>query len=123
MKGKIASFTDLEVWKKGHSYVLRIYKITYKFPQEEKYGLGDQLRRAAVSITSNISEGFYRRTSADKVYFYTCALSSLGETQNQIIIALDLYYIDQLIFQQLWEDSMEIQRMLKGLIKSAPTKL
>lgn len=67
---KLSKFTDLIVWQKGHKLVLLIYKITKTFPSEEKFGLISQMQRSAVSITSNISEGFGRRTSLDKKRFY-----------------------------------------------------
>lgn len=65
-KQKIKSFTDLEAWKEGHEFVLTIYKITKEFPKDEMFGLTSQLRRAAVSIVSNIAEGFTRESSKEK---------------------------------------------------------
>jgi four helix bundle protein len=67
---KIISFTDLIVWQKAHQLVLDIYKITEKFPKKETYSLTDQMRRAAVSVSSNIAEGFGRYTYKDKIHFY-----------------------------------------------------
>lgn len=64
------SFEDLEVWQKGHRWVLAIYKLTAKFPREELFGLTSQLRRAAVSVPANIAEGFAKRSDADKMRFY-----------------------------------------------------
>jgi len=117
---KVKSFTDLIVWKKAHFFVLEVYKATKQFPSEEKYGLSDQLRRATVSITSNIVEGFSRRTLQDKVHFYRNSLGSLLEVQNQLLIARDLKYLDN--FKQLAESSIEIKKLISGLIKSAQTK-
>src|SRR3989344_5012387 len=89
---KIKNFTDLLVWQSGHKLVLQIYKITKNFPQEERFGLTDQIRRAAVSITSNIAEGFGRIKYNDKAHFYTMALGSIYEVQNQLMIAKDIGY-------------------------------
>jgi len=120
--GKIRSFTDLIVWRKAHKFVLEIYKLTNSFPKEEKYSLVDQLRRASVSITSNISEGFYRRTSVDKSHFYYTSLGSLAEIQNQLILSRDLNYLNNNLFQKLGKDSVEIHKLINGLIKSSSTK-
>ncbi|OGK15544.1 four helix bundle protein [Candidatus Roizmanbacteria bacterium RIFCSPHIGHO2_01_FULL_39_12c] len=69
-KFKIHSFTDLIAWQKAHQFVLIIYKIAYSFPKEETFGLSSQLKRAAISISSNIAEGFSRKTNKDKVHFF-----------------------------------------------------
>lgn len=122
MENKIHSFTDLIAWQKSHVFVIRIYALTKLFPKEEKYGLSDQIRRAAVSITSNIAEGFYRRTADDKIHFYYLALSSTGEVQNQLLIAKDLNYINDKIFQELAAESILIRKLISGLIKSSSTK-
>lgn len=121
-KGKIKSFTDLFAWKKAHNFVLDIYKTTKKFPQEERFSLIDQMRRAAISITSNIAEGFSKRTSQDKTHFYYHALASLTEIQNQLIIARDLSYITNIQFQQLAQQSIEVHKLIHGIIKSSITK-
>ncbi len=122
MKSQITSFTKLDVWREAHALVLLIYKLTKKFPNEEKFGLTDQLRRAAVSITSNIAEGFYRRTYKDKINFYYHALASTGEVQNQLLIARDLKYIVQEEFVQMAEQSITVHKLLNGLIKSSYKK-
>lgn len=122
MKGVVTSFKDLIVWQKAHSFVLVIYKITATFPKSEQWGLSSQLRRSAVSITSNIAEGFYRRTSADKSNFYTNALGSLGEAENQLIVARDIGYIEHEESRNLEGLIQEIERMIRGIIKSSMTK-
>lgn len=76
-QGKIKSFTDLKVWQKSHRLVLKVYRIIQKFPKEEQFGLSIQLRRAAVSISSNIAEGFSRDHYKDKARFYGMALGSV----------------------------------------------
>ena len=119
---KIRSFTDLIVWQKAHKLILDVYLITKKFPIEERFGLCDQLRRASVSITSNIVEGFYRRTKNDKTHFYYLALSSLAEVRNQLLIAKDLYYITYEKFQGLAMKCLEIKKILNGFISSSLSK-
>jgi len=120
---KIRSFTDLIAWKKAHKLVLNIYKITRAFPSEERYGLIDQMRRAAVSVTSNIAEGFGRRTALDKNSFYYKSLTSLAEIQNQLIIARDLQYINTTLFTQIVNDSIEVNKLINSLIKSSTTRI
>ena len=114
---KIKNFTDLIVWKNGHNLVLQIYKLTKKFPKEEKYGLSDQIRRAAVSITSNIAEGFGRMKYNDKAHFYTMALGSIYEVQNQILISKDIGYVTKEECNLLMINSTNISKMCSGLIK------
>ena|SRR3989344_7223040 len=118
---KIKSFTDLNAWKEGHLLVLAIYKITQKFPKEELFGLINQLRRAAVSFTSNIAEGFSRTSFKEKVQFYSVALGSLTEIQNQLIIAKDLEYISVEEFASLAERTIVISKITNGLIKKSKT--
>ena len=114
---KIKSFKDLKVWQKGHIFVIDIYKATEKFPGNEVFGLTSQLRRAAVSITSNIAEGFSRRSPREKSQFYFTALASLTELQNQILIAKDINYISLDLYQDLDNRSVEIGKMINGLLK------
>jgi four helix bundle protein len=92
---RIKSFTDLIVWQKAHQLVLVIYQLTKEFPKEELYSLVDQMRRAVVSITSNIAEGFGRQSYKEKIQFYYLASASLTELKNQILIAKDLGYLSQ----------------------------
>ena len=115
---KIKSFTQLTTWQMGHTLVLEIYKITFKFPKQETYSLVDQMRRAVVSITSNIAEGFSRRTSKEKVQFYYMALGSLTELQNQILVAKDVGYINKESFKKLASRTTEVSKLINGLIKS-----
>lgn len=118
MSGKIQSFTDLIVWKKGHELVLMIYKITDVFPAKEQFSLTNQMRRAAVSITSNIAEGFSRQSQKEKVQFYSLAKGSLTELQNQLLIAHDIGYAEKDDFTQLANQSVEVSKLLNGLIKT-----
>lgn len=118
MQVKIRSFTDLNTWKKGHELVLEIYKITKQFPAEEKFGLSDQMRRCAVSITSNIAEGFSRKGTKEKLQFYYMSLGSVTELQNQLLISRDIGYIKNIEFQELAEKTVEVSKLINGLIKS-----
>ena len=88
------SFEDLIVWQKAHQLVLDIYSATYSFPREEIYGLTSQLRRAAYSVPMNISEGFKRKGTQDKLRFYNISEASLEETRYCLILAKDLKYIN-----------------------------
>jgi four helix bundle protein len=82
-------FEDLEVWQKAHRWVLEVYKLTRAFPKEELFVLTSQLRRAAISVPSNICEGFRKRSKADKVLSYNTAQNSLEEARYQLILAHD----------------------------------
>lgn len=116
---KIQSFTDLVAWQESHKLVLIIYEITKKFPKEEMFGLIMQLRRAAVSITSNIAEGFSRQSYKDKPHFYSMALGSLTELQNQILVAKDVKYITSDEFKTVADQTIMASKLINGLIKSS----
>lgn len=116
---KIKSFTDLNAWQKGHSLVLSVYETTDKFPKCETFALTDQLRRAATSITSNIAEGFPKKTAKEKIHYYRISLGSLSELQNQIIIAKDVKYVAESKFIELSENITDTSKLINGLIKSA----
>ena len=122
MQNKIISFTDLRVWQIGHEIILSIYQESKTFPKVEMFGLISQLRRAAVSITSNIAEGFSRSGAKEKIYFYAIALGSLTEVQNQLLIAKDLSYLKPEIFLAISEQLIQVQKMIHGLIKSATSR-
>lgn len=113
---KIKSFTDLIVWQQAHQLVLSIYQITKNFPKEERYSLIDQLRRAAISITSNIAEGFSRQTYKEKCQFYYQSLGSLTEIQNQLLVARDIGYMNQKTFKQIANQTISVQKLLSLLI-------
>ncbi|HEX9679470.1 MAG TPA: four helix bundle protein [Candidatus Saccharimonadales bacterium] len=116
---KIKKFTDLRAWQAGHQLLLDIYKVTSSFPRSEDYGLTSQLRRAIVSVTSNVAEGFSRNTRGDKVQFYTIAISSLTEVENQLVIARDVGYINTSDFTKLVKQVEDTQKLISGLIKTA----
>jgi four helix bundle protein len=116
---KIQFFTDLDTWKESHKLVIMIYNITKNFPKEEIYGLTNQIRRAAISITSNIAEGFSRQSYAEKVQFYSIAQGSNTELQNQLLISKDIKYIDGKIFDEIFNQSVVVHKLLNGLIKKS----
>jgi four helix bundle protein len=116
---KIKSFTDLNAWKEAHKLVLSTYEMTRRFPKEETYGLTGQMRRAAVSITSNIAEGFSRRSYSEKGQFYSIAQGSNTELQNQLIIAKDIDYIDSEKFETVSAQLIVVHKLLNGLIKKS----
>ncbi|MBI2476061.1 MAG: four helix bundle protein [Candidatus Taylorbacteria bacterium] len=114
-------FTDLKVWQESHKLVILIYKETKSFPREEIFGLTSQMRRAAVSVSSNIAEGFGRQSYKEKVQFYYLAHGSLVELKNQLFIARDILYITVPHFETLMEQVAQVQRLLQGLISKSKT--
>jgi len=118
---KIKTFTDLNAWKEGHKLVVLVYKVTKTFPREEVYSLVDQMRRAAASVTSNIAEGFGRQTYKEKVQFFYLAQGSLIELKNQILIAKDVDYLNQIDYIRLVEQANLTHQLLQGLIQKSKT--
>jgi four helix bundle protein len=111
------SFEKLDVWKKSKDFTVEVYKITNGFPGEEKFGLTSQLRRATISINSNIAEGSSRTTPKDQARFYTIAYSSAIEVLNQLIIGKELNFISVEIYDELRKDLEHITAMLNKLYK------
>ena len=116
-KQKIKSFTDLEAWKESHKLVLMVYKITKDFPKEEIFGLTSQLRRAVISIVSNIAEGFSRQGLKEKIQFYYISKSSNTEIQSQLLVSKDLKYLTEENFNNIAEQSIKVNKLISGLIK------
>jgi four helix bundle protein len=115
---KIKSYKELDVWKKGIEIVDVVYKMTGTFPKEERYGLASQMQRAAVSIASNIAEGFARQHTKEYQQFCYIALGSCAELETQLIIAQRRNYVSSEAFSEL-EDYLDHEsRMLMNLIKS-----
>ena len=108
---KIESFRDLFAWQQGHEFVLMIYRMTKAFPTSEQ----------GVSITSNIAEGFSRNSFREKLQFYATALGSLTETQNQLLIAKDVGYVKNENFQEIFDQSIRVNKLINGLIKKTKT--
>lgn len=112
---KIRSFEDLEVWKEARILVVAIYEVTKKFPKEEMFGLVNQMRRATVSVISNIAEGFSRKTSNEKFQFYSISSGSLVELHTQVIIAKDIGYVSDVESNGIINQINKIGRLLTGL--------
>ncbi len=112
------SFEKLNVWVDSKELIKLIYTITKDFPTEEKFGLTSQLRRASVSIASNLAEGTSRNTNKDKAHFTTLSFSSLMEVLNQIIIAKELSFIDENSYQIIRTEIEKISNKLNALRKS-----
>ncbi len=108
---KTKSFKELLVWQKAHQLVLDIYVLTRTFPKEELFGLTSQLRRSAVSVPANITEGYRKRTKPDKAKYMNIAQGSLDETHYYLILANDLTYADTTSLQSNLE---EVARMLNA---------
>ena len=120
---KIKSYKDLDIWKRSIKLVEDIYRLTKSFPKEELYGLTSQMRRAAVSIPSNIAEGFTRLHDKEYKQFLYIALGSCSELSTQIIIASRLKYFDNNKIEQLLNEIDEICRMTMSLIKKINSNL
>ena len=118
-KVNIKTHKDLDVWKKSMDLVERVYRRTESFPDSEKYGLTNQIRRCAVSVSSNIAEGAARNTDKEFVQFCYIALGSLSELETQLLIAERLKYSQNI---DILENIVEIRRMLLGLIKYLKSK-
>ena len=117
-EGKIRTFYDLNAWKIGHEVVIEIYKITKTFPKDEMFALTSQMRRCAVSITSNIAEGFSRQSYKEKLQFYSMSQGSVTELQNQALIAKDVEYLDATSYDMVQDKLTTLHKILNGLIKS-----
>jgi len=117
VESKIRNFRDLEVWQLGTKIVLQVYQITRAFPREERYGLTSQMRRAAVSIPSNIAEGFNRYNNREYRQFLYVALGSCAELETQVELSSDLEFLSEVERTELLEKLDFESRMLRNLIK------
>lgn len=116
MQSKIKSFRDLIVWQKAKDLSIILYKETNQFPREEVYGLTSQMRRAAISISSNIAEGFKRNSNKEKIQFYTTAYGSLAELESQVEISHDLKYLPDQSYNNIIDSINETARLLDGIL-------
>jgi len=111
------SHKDLDAWKRSVALVTNIYSITSKFPKEEIYGITNQVRRAAVSLPSNIAEGAARKNSKEFIQFLYIALGSNAELETQILICRNLDYLSEKESIDILKEINEIRNMILGLIK------
>jgi len=111
-------FRQLKVWEKAHQLALAIYKVTKGFPKEEIYGLTSQIRRASMSVPTNIAEGCGRNTDADFARFLQIAMGSASETEYQLLLSHDLEFLTKEQYEKLNTDVTEIKRMLTSLIQT-----
>jgi four helix bundle protein len=118
----LKNYKELKVWQKSYQLCLEVYKITAKFAREERFGLTSQLRRSAVSVPSNIAEGYGRKTTADYIRSLYIAYGSNCELETQILLSADLGYIENGISDKIKDEIQQVERMLKALIKSLENK-
>ena len=114
----VNNFKDLKIWKVAIELVKKVYTISSEFPKEEMYGLTSQMRRSAISIPSNVAEGFRRQHNNEFRQFLYISLGSCAELETQTIIAEELGYIDKGQTSKLFEDLDHICRMTSNLIKT-----
>ncbi|MCS4302916.1 four helix bundle protein [Chryseobacterium sp. BIGb0232] len=114
----MANFKELLVWQKSIDFVTEIYKITDAFPKSGVYGLTSQIRRAAVSIPSNIAEGNSRRSKPDYLQFLKISRGSCAEVETQLVISKNLIFFSEEDYLKLNQEIIEITKMLNGLINS-----
>jgi len=121
--GTVSSYQDLDAWKMGVALVKAVYVLTRGFPSDERFGLTSQLRRAAVSIPSNIAEGWGRGSTQEYVRFLRVARGSLYEVETQLTIACELSLATTEQVEAVKQDADQVGRVLAGLIKSIERKL
>jgi four helix bundle protein len=114
----MAGYRDLKVWQAGMRLAKRVYELSSTFPNDERFGLTSQMRRAAVSVPSNIAEGHARNTNSEMIRFCGISLGSLAEIETQLLLAADLGFADAREVDDLLTLTEEIGRMLHGLIRS-----
>ena len=106
------TFQNIQAWQMAHEFTKLVYQITKSFPEEERFGLTSQFRRAAVSIGANIAEGYKKLSKADKLRFLNISEGSMSECMNYIILAKDLEYINDLQYEQLCSTIGSASRLL-----------
>jgi four helix bundle protein len=121
--GDIKSFYDLEVWNKSHQFTLKLYSVIKSFPNEERYILESQIKRAAISISTNIAEGMGRYSQKEFLQHLVISRGSTEECKYLVLLSKDLNYVNQETYENLNELLNEIGKMLNGLIRSLKAKL
>lgn len=123
MTGLIYSFEKLNVWQEAKKLVVDVYNLLDAFPKFEKYALCDQIRRAVVSVPSNIAEGSGRKSLKEQIHFLEISYGSLMETYNQLLIAIDLTYISEESVESIKPRIDSVAKMINGLSNSYAEKL
>ena len=114
----IKSYKDLVVWQKSYDLVKRVYEITRKLPKEEVFGLSSQMQRSAVSIPSNIAEGFFRKSQKEFAQFLHISFGSVAELETQLMLCQDIFNVS---VKNEIELLTEVSKMLRGLLSSLKT--
>ena len=115
--GKFKSFEEITSWQKSRLFNKRIYEITENIGFKRDFDLVRQIRRASISISSNIAEGFERNTDKEFIYFLYVSKASAGEVRSQLYLALDLNYISKIEFDELYLNVSDISKLISGFIK------
>lgn len=115
--GKFNSFEEINSWQKARLLNKRVYEITENQSFKKDFDLSRQIRRATISISSNIAEGYERNSDKEFIYFLYVAKASAGEVRSQLYLALDLNYISDLEFEELFTSVSDISKLLSGFIK------
>lgn len=118
-KGKVSNFQDLQAWQTSKSIAVKVYNVTKEFPPADKFGFTGQIRRCSLSISSNIAEGFSRKSKKDKNQFYQIALGSITELQSQLEIAFSVELIGTDDYKEISNLAIKAHKLVNGLIKSA----
>jgi len=118
----LRTYRNLKVWRKSFKLCLNVYRVTSSFPAEERFGLTAQIRRATVSVPSNIAEGYARETTRDYVRHLWIARGSLAEVETQLMLSRELDVADRADLEALLTDVAEVERMLSALIRSLKEK-
>jgi four helix bundle protein len=112
----VKSFRDLKVWQRAHQLTLSVYRVTVTFPRQELYGLTSQLRRSCSSIAANLAEGCGRSGDAEFARYCSIAMGSASETEYRLLLARDLKLLKSKDYEELAERTVDLKRMLSGLL-------
>ncbi len=115
--GKFKSFEEIKSWQKARFFNKRLYEVTDNQLFKKDFNLTKQIRRASISISSNIAEGFERNSDKEFIYFLYVAKASAGEVRSQLYLAIDLNYISALEFEELFNEVSDISKLISGFIK------
>ena len=118
----LRTYKDLKVWRKSFNLCISVYRVTASFPPAERFGLTAQVRRATVSVPSNIAEGYTRETTRDYIRHLLIARGSLAEVETQLMLSRELRMVDLPKLEALLTDVAEVEHMLSALIRSLKEK-